>query len=304
MPKVSVNIPVYNDEKHIRDTLDSALNQTYRDLEVIIVDDGSTDRTAEIIKGYHDPRVKYHYQANKGIGVARNKALELSVGKYIAFLDHDDLWLPQKLEKQMALFDKNPELGLVFCDTTFFNEQGDMYSIYAKRKPPKGNVFDAILSWYFLSCETVVIKKEVIDKICFFPPNMMMAEEYDLFLRIAYKYPIDYVDEPLAKYRIHEKNYSWGKELQAIEEEDEAIRHLLNMFPEIEKQHTVSLQKKMNELDLRRVLLFWKEGKRAEAKHLLFKSSISVKKKMLLFPALILLNYNFYSKYLRNPFVK
>lgn len=304
MPKVSVNIPAFNDEKYIRETLDSVLAQTFNDYEIIIVDDGSTDKSAKIIKRYNDTRIKYYYQNNRGIGAARNKALELSSGEYIAFLDHDDLWMPQKLEKQIALFDKNPALGLVFCDTTFFNAECDMYSLYANKKPPRGRVFPEILDWYFLSCETVVIKKSVIDHVGNFPDHMMMAEEYDLFLRIAYKYPIDYIDEPLSKYRIHEKNYSWGKELQAIEEENKAIQHLLDVFPEIEKQHAPSLQKKMDDLDLRRVLLLWKEGKRAEAKHLLFKSSISIKKKMILFLALILLNYDFYGRYLKNPFVK
>ena len=94
MPIVSVNIPVYNDEKYIGETLLSALNQTYRDLEIVVVDDGSTDRTAEIIKSFSDSRIKYYYQTNQGIGATRNKAIEHSSGKYIAFLDHDDLWMP------------------------------------------------------------------------------------------------------------------------------------------------------------------------------------------------------------------
>jgi glycosyltransferase involved in cell wall biosynthesis len=304
MPKISVNIPVFNDEKYIRQTLDSVLGQTFSDLEVVIVDDGSTDGTAAIIKGYRDPRLKYYYQRNQGIGAARNRALKESSGEYIAFLDHDDLWLPAKLEKQMALLEKDSSLGLVFCDTTFFNDRGDMYSIYADRKPPRGRVFDEILSWYFLSCETVVIRQAVLAQVGEFPPQMMMAEEYDLFLRIAYKYPIDYVDEPLAKYRIHEKNYSWGKELQAIEEEAEAVRNLRRRFPEVEQRHAAGLQKKMDELDLRRVLLFWKEGERGEARRLLRKSRVAGLKKLVLLTAITLLPYGLYSRYLKNPFSK
>lgn len=304
MPKVSVNIPVYNDEKYIRETLNSALSQTYKELEVVIVDDGSTDRTAEIIRSYRDPRIKYHYQPNQGIGAARNKALELSSGKYIAFLDHDDLWLPKKLEKQIALFEKNPELGLVFCDTIFFNEKGDLYNIYKTRKPPRGNVFKHLLDWYFLSCETVVIKKDVLKNIGHFSPHMMMAEEYDLFLRIAYKYSIDYVDEPLAKYRIHEKNYSWGKELQAIEEESEALDRLVKQFPEIMNDFESQLAKKNDNLEIRKVLFFWKENNKDKAKKLLAKLGIRNFKRFLLFLGLSFFSFESYAKLSRNPFVK
>jgi len=260
MPIVSVNIPVYNDEKYIGETLLSALNQTYRDLEIVVVDDGSTDRTAEIIKSFSDSRIKYYYQTNQGIGATRNKAIEHSSGKYIAFLDHDDLWMPNKLEKQLALFKANPKLGMVFCDTIFFNSEGDLYSIYAKRKPPRGMAFRELLRNYCLSCETVVVKRSVLDEVGYFPSDMMMVEEYDLFLRIASRYSLDYVNEPLAKYRIHEHNYSWGKENEAINEEKRVLERLNEFIPNFRQDYAREIFSKEINLQKRQGLLEWKNG--------------------------------------------
>ena len=107
MPKISVNIPCYNSAAFIRETLESVLNQTYRDFEVIVMDDGSGDETGKIVKSFSDSRVKYFYKNNEGLSETRNKGIAASSGEYIAFIDHDDLWLPEKLEKQMELFNKN-----------------------------------------------------------------------------------------------------------------------------------------------------------------------------------------------------
>lgn len=268
MPKVSVNIPTFNNEKYISETIESVLKQTYNDYELIIIDDGSTDKTAEIIKKYKDERIKYYFQKNKGIGAARNAAIEKSSGEYIAFLDHDDLWFPKKLEKQMFLFESKPELGLVFCGTIFFNDKEDLYNIYNKYKPPRGMIFKELFHRYFLSLETVVIKKKVLDDIGLFCSHMMMVEEYDLFLRISYKYPIDYIDEPLAKYRIHEKNYSWGKEFQGIKEEMEVIERLRASIHKFDIDFEKEIKEKKKKLLLRECFALWKNGKTYRRKSL------------------------------------
>jgi glycosyltransferase involved in cell wall biosynthesis len=304
MPKVSVNIPVFNDERYIKETLKSVLDQTFIDYEVILIDDGSTDGTAEIIKGISDPRIKYFYQKNQGIGAARNAALLRSQGEYIAFLDHDDLWLPEKLEKQIALLEARPEVGLVFSDTVFFNDHGDLYCIYQERKPPRGRVFGELLVWYFLSLETVVIRRSVLDEVGWFNPAMMMAEEYDLFMRIAYKFDLDYVDEPLAKYRLHQNNYSWGREEQAIAEERLTVTGLLRKHPEIYDHYRAGIRKRFEDLGLRQVILLWKAGKRKAALGVLGSVPGLSRRKLLLGLAITFLGYKGFSRFIKNPFLQ
>ena len=122
IPEISVIISAYNGEKFIYQTIMSALNQTVNDLEVIVIGDGSTDRTAEMVKSAKDSRVHYIWRENRGPASARNTAIKNSNAEFIALLDHDDLWMPHKLEKQLKLFEKNPDLGLVFSDAIYFKD--------------------------------------------------------------------------------------------------------------------------------------------------------------------------------------
>ena len=118
--KVSVAIPTYNRAHYICETIDSVLVQTYKDYEIIVVDDGSTDNTREILKRYGG-KIKYFYQANQGQASAWNYAVSQSSGEYIAFLDDDDLWFPEKLERQVEVLDKNPDLGFVCSESYVFS---------------------------------------------------------------------------------------------------------------------------------------------------------------------------------------
>jgi glycosyltransferase involved in cell wall biosynthesis len=209
VPKVSVNICCYNSEKYIKETIQSVLDQTFNDFEVIIIDDGSRDKSAEIIKSFSDQRLKYYYQNNQGLSSSRNRAIELSGGEYIALLDHDDLWNPNKLEKQIALFEKNPELALVFSNCYIISADGTISGTYFDiNSPARGKVFDQLILRDFIPCLSAVIRKAVLIKTGLFRLDFKMAEEYDLFLRISKIAPIDYVDEPLASYRWHENNLS------------------------------------------------------------------------------------------------
>jgi glycosyltransferase involved in cell wall biosynthesis len=120
------------------------------------------------------------------LGKTRNRQLALSSGDFIAFLDHDDIWLSTKLEKQIPLFENQPKVGLVYCDTIFFNDKGDVKRLYNNRVPPRENVFKQILKNYFLAMPSVVIRKKTLDsQQQWFDDNFSMSEECDLFTRIA-----------------------------------------------------------------------------------------------------------------------
>jgi glycosyltransferase involved in cell wall biosynthesis len=207
VPLISINLPCFNSEKYLKETIQSVLDQTFTDFEIIIVNDGSTDGTGNIVKEFTDSRIRYYNQNNIGLGKTRNVQLDLSTGKYIAFIDHDDLWSPHKLEKQIKLFNDSPDLGLVYSDCAIIDGNGNIVGKWTKQnKLYRGMIFEKLLVSGFIPLSTVMIKNSIVKEIGEFKP-LHNAEEYDLFLRCAYKYPFDYIGETLAQYRIHETNY-------------------------------------------------------------------------------------------------
>jgi glycosyltransferase involved in cell wall biosynthesis len=206
---VSINLCCYNSEKYLRETIDSIVNQIYKDWELVIINDGSTDSTESIIYEYinQDYPIIYHYQENHGLGYSRNEALKRSQGEYIAFIDHDDIWLPEKLERQIPLFD-DPEVGLVFSDAIYFRENGKDERLYEKEPYWEGNCFSQLISNYFLCLPTVVIRRSCLDDLDeWFDLRFKMIEEADLFRRISYKWKLRIICEPLSRYRIHESSF-------------------------------------------------------------------------------------------------
>jgi len=261
MPKVSINIPCFNSEKYIAETLQSVLSQTFEDFEIILVNDGSTDMTEEIIKTFSDPRIKYYYQKNIGLGKTRNRQLALSSGDFIAFLDHDDIWLPTKLEKQIPLFENQPKVGLVYCDTIFFNNKGDVKRLYNNRVPPRGNVFRQILKNYFLAMPSVVIRKKALDsQQQWFDDNFSMSEECDLFTRIAHDWDFDYVNEPLAKWRMHKASLTFSKRELVSRETELIMAKFIEIYPNFESEYKSELVAMKAFTQYQYALLDWEKG--------------------------------------------
>jgi glycosyltransferase involved in cell wall biosynthesis len=247
MPKVSVIIPTYNAEKFISETIASVMTQTYPDWEIIAVDDGSIDRTPEILRKYAEKfpqKIRVIVQKNSGVSVARNTGIAASKGEYLAFLDHDDLWLPEKLERQVDLLDANKELGLVYSDSYIIDEKGELkgtfiHSIMSKNiircEKFRGNIFNELFCVDFIPLLTVVVRKEVLKRVGNFDPKYKISEDYDLFLKIAQIYPVDFIDQPLAKYRMHSGGASKNLETR-IKEDLQIMEYWLNKKPELKKE--------------------------------------------------------------------
>lgn len=230
-PRVSVIIPVYNAEKFISKTIDSVIAQTFSDWEIIAVDDGSVDRSPQILKKYSEKmpkKIKVITQKNKGVSIARNKAISAAKGEFIACLDQDDLWLPTKLEEQIRVLESNGEVGMVYCDSYVIDENGKiikksvMESIlsrsFIRPKKFRGDIFDELFCVNFISLETVVVRKSVLKKVGLFNPKFKIAEDYDLFLRIAREYPIEFIPKQLSMFRAHPRGASRNVELRVLEE--------------------------------------------------------------------------------------
>lgn len=218
-PLVSVIIPTYNREKTILKAINSVLNQSYKNIEVIIVDDDSKDNTESIVMSLKNEKITYvKNRRNLGPSGARNKGITLANGSYIAFQDSDDEWLPSKLEKQMELFNKD-EYGLVYCPYRY-NKNNLMYQYPSSKydlSELEGYIYDSILDTNKIGNPTMVIKKEVLDNVGGFCEELRSLEDWELALRISYKYKIGYVNEMLvnANYSLDSVNYDFRNALES-----------------------------------------------------------------------------------------
>jgi len=211
-PKVSIIVPTYNGEKYIQRAIESVLNQTFQDFEIIVVDDYSKDNTVKIIKELqkNDSRIKFLCLEKNSGGPAlpKNKGFEISRGEFIAYLDQDDEWLPTKLEEQINLFKNSlkKNLGLVSCGANLVNAHGKYFGYFIPIK--KENIFPEILLRNpIYSNSSVLIKREVIDVVGKRDENMKYSEDLEMWIRISrVGYDFDYIYKPLFNYHFHENN--------------------------------------------------------------------------------------------------
>ena len=229
-PLVSVVIAAYNMAAYLPLAIQSVLDQTYRSLEVIIIDDGSADGTREAIRPYlSDPRVRYLFQENKGQAAAKNYGVRESLGEYVAFLDGDDMWAPGKLEAQIPIFANSEAVGVVYSRVLYIDATGKEIGV-ADNQLFRGRVSGPLLIRNFIGFGTCVVKKECFDRLGGFKEHVRMGVDYDLWLRLSTQYEFEYVDRPLLKYRLWagqmSKNYK-ARYLNGIE----IMKNFLREFP-------------------------------------------------------------------------
>ncbi len=205
--RVSVVIPNYNYAHFLRETIDSVLAQTYSDIEIIVVDDCSTDASKEILISY-GKRIRTVYQQNCGVSAARNNGVKASNGKYVAFLDADDAWLPAKIEKQVARFAADEKLGLVHVGVNEVDAEGN--SLLERLEGLEGDVSGDLL---MLKREGILgggsglmVPRKIFDEVGGFDTRLSTSADWDLFYQISSRYPVGFVPEILLKYRVHHSN--------------------------------------------------------------------------------------------------
>jgi glycosyltransferase involved in cell wall biosynthesis len=198
---MSVIIPAYNAERTILATIASVQQQTFSEWELIVINDGSTDRTLELLNSVEDPRLKSFSYSNGGLPVARNRGISHATGKFIAFLDADDLWTPDKLELQLAALQQHPEAGVAYSWTYFMDEQGGPSYAEGSRLY-EGNVYAELLVNNFLhNGSNPLIRKEAIESVGEFDPTLKSCEDWDFYLRLAARWPFVLVPKPQIIYR-------------------------------------------------------------------------------------------------------
>ena len=201
MPKITVIIPTYNAEATILETLQSLGQQTLADFEILVINDGSTDRTLEVLKGFCDERLHVFSFENAGATVARNRGIARAEGEFIAFLDADDLWSADKLELQLAALEQHPEAGVVYSWTAFIDEQGQ----FLYKQPPvyfEGNVYPQLLLKNFLACGSVpLIRRQAIESVGEFVPGLASSQDWEYWLRLARQWSFVLVPQHQVFYR-------------------------------------------------------------------------------------------------------
>ncbi|MCR4291139.1 MAG: glycosyltransferase family 2 protein [Candidatus Scalindua sp.] len=262
MPTVSVIIHTYNNKKFIAETVESVLNQTYMDYEIIVVDDGSVDGTCDALLPYMHG-IRYHYKENGGIASAKNTGISLSQTEFVAFLDHDDLWAPDKLQLQMECFNENPQVGLVYAKYTSFRDGKEL-----RTKPVKGYsgwIFKELLSKSFIQTSTVIVKRECLNAVGPYDESFSLGDEYDMFLRISKRFQCGFVDKGLTRYRVHDTNASKNDFL--FDNENLGVyKKIYNNFTDLDGEEKKILRKRIARYSMKVAEGLYSQGKLEESK--------------------------------------
>lgn len=235
-PLVSVIMNCFNGEKYLREALDSVLAQTYTNWELIFWDNQSTDQSAEIFKSYDDPRFKYYYALEHTLLYeARNYAISRSQGEFIAFLDVDDWWDPEKLEKQIPLFD-DPEVGLAYGNYWFENERKGTRKVVHRKQLPSGRILNELLKQYVVGLLTIVIRRQAFESLDHpFNPRYHVIGDFDCVIRTAVDWKLKCVQDPVAHYRWHGEN-------ETKQHQERQISELETWHAEMNEHPMVSVQ--------------------------------------------------------------
>jgi glycosyltransferase involved in cell wall biosynthesis len=240
-PLVSIVIPAYNSANYLPQALDSVLNQTFRDYEIIVVDDGSTDETEQVLAPYRG-LIRYIRKENGGPASARNAGIRQASGEYIAFLDADDIWLPDKLQSQIDFISKNPDLHVLFTDCAIFDQHGFVTSSIKENHNISARItFQDLLTKHFVPMSSIIVKRACLDEIGLFDESLTGAEDYNLYLRLAQKFQFGYLDKVLVYHRKHENSLSEDLE-QMRRDELTNLDKIANLFPDakIDKRKLVA----------------------------------------------------------------
>jgi glycosyltransferase involved in cell wall biosynthesis len=260
-PLVSAIIPVYNGEAFLRETIESVLSQTYRDIECIVIDDGSTDGTGEIARSFGDS-IRYVRKENGGVSSARNLGIEMASGEFVAFLDADDLWVPEKIEKQMAVFAARPDVGMVYSSVLFVDEKKKVLR-KVENEFGMGEVERILLlrTPVFLTM-TALVRKDVLDKVGGFDDRLSTSADADMACRIALNFETVGIDEPLAMYRQHSNQMHLN--LAALEHDSTLLFEKTFGDPEVPAEIRRLRSRAYASLEMTLAVGFVRQGRMAE----------------------------------------
>ncbi len=266
MPLVSVIIPTFNRKHVLNEAINSVLSQSFSDFELIIIDDGSTDSTQKLLESYGE-RIRCYFQENKGPSAARNLGIRHANGLYISFLDSDDMWLPNKLSTQMDLIFTAPETKICYTDEIWIRD-GVRVNPGKRHQKYSGWIFKYCLALCIISPSSVLMHREIFEHIGMFDENLIVCEDYDLWLRVSLFYPITFINEPLIiKRGGHSDQLShkyWGMDRFRITAIEKMLTH-----PKLSNEHRTAAFKMLRKMCRIVGNGFLKRGKTAEGNYFL-----------------------------------
>lgn len=208
MPKVSFVIPTYNHARYLPNALESVINQSYPNMEVFVIDDGSTDETAKLVKSYRS-KINYIYKANGGTPSALNLGLSLVTGEYVCWLSADDALIGEKVSKQVGLMERDPSLGFSYTSFTVIDAKGTkQYDVNSAYYPDKQEMVRKLMEGCFINGSSVMMRSSALKVTGYFDESLPQAHDYDLWFRFLRYYSCGFLDEPLLAYRWHGENMS------------------------------------------------------------------------------------------------
>ena len=278
-PAVSVIMNCLNSSRDLREAMDSLMAQTFTDFEVIFWDNCSTDESPAIAQSYGD---KVHYFRGESIvplGEGRNLALAQARGRYLAFLDCDDLWKPTKLERQVALFEANPRVGLVCTDTEIFDGKRVFKRLFAETSPQRGMAFAALMQRQWISMSSAMVSREALTSLSaekissgqginggWFDQSLNVCEEADVFYRIAHDWQLDHVDEPLTLWRVHGANTTFRKFGQFADETLRILEKHRALYPGYDQEYSELVELMTRRAGFQKAVALWREGHNSAAR--------------------------------------
>jgi glycosyltransferase involved in cell wall biosynthesis len=232
-PLVSVIVPSYNTAQYVPEAINSILNQTYQNLEIHVVDDGSTDNTRDVMQAYaSNPKVIYHHQENRGESGARNSGIRAARGELIALCDADDLWMPRKLEVQVPCFATRPEVGVVYTNTVHVDSQNNEIPTYRTARH-NGRITEKLFSENFVTGSTSMFRRECFDAEMY-DESLKTCADYDLSLRLSVHYEFFYLDEVTYRYRFWPGQVSNARNLLRFHDDSMRMRKkFLAKYPDL-----------------------------------------------------------------------
>lgn len=269
--KVSVIVPTYNRAHLLKKTIDSILNQTYKELELIVVNNCSIDDTEDVVKSFKDDRVHYFKNQNNGvIAVNRNFGIKKSSGEYIAFCDDDDVWLHNKLEKQVNYLRDHPEYQLVYSNAVIIDENGEQKGLLLIPESFKeGYIFDELLEDNFMPQSTILVRRTIFEAIGFFSedPHLKAAEDYQYWLKASIRYKVGSLNEPLVMYRIHPM-----AESRNVNRTQLKLKVLASLASDPLLRDNKKVEKKMYDLYAKSAIYSWKNSDKTSSKKAITKN--------------------------------
>ncbi len=242
MARVSILMNCFNGAEYVEQALSSIFNQTFKDFEVVFVDNNSTDKSAEIAKSFGVKVKIYKTPYKMTLCEGRVFARQFISGDFFCVLDVDDLWLPDKLKQQIDLMDAHPEVGLVYSNTVYFTDQGSEVLAYDQLMP-SGRIFSELLSNYFISLETVMVRQSVMKKHnLYFSKNYNVSSDMEFFVKLSYYTDFLYCDRPLAKWRHGHANESSHQFKSFPREYRQLILDLKEMIVDFEDKYRTSIR--------------------------------------------------------------